>query len=36
MRQLSALITASVLYTVFLLSIDSKFAGDFIHFLSEN
>jgi len=36
MRQVSALITASLLYTVFLLSIDSKFADDFIHFLAEN
>ena len=36
MRQISALITASVLYTVFFLSIDSKFAADFIQYLTEN
>ena len=36
MRHILTLITASVLYTVFFLSIDSKFAADFINYLTEN
>ena len=36
MRQVSALFMASILYTVFFLSIDSKFATDFMHYLTEN
>ena len=36
MKQISALMTASVLYTVFFLSIDSKFAADFMQYVAEN
>ena len=35
MKQLQALITAILLYTIFRLTIDSKFAADFIQYLVE-
>ena len=36
MKHFHALITASVLYAVFFLSIDSKFAAEFMRYLVEN
>lgn len=36
MKNLIALFTASVLYLVFLLSIDKKFAAEFRQYLQEN
>ncbi len=36
MKYLDTLITASVLYAVFFLSIDSKFAADFRQYLIES
>ena len=36
MRNIAALITASILYAVFFLSIDSKFAADFREYLIES
>ena len=36
MRQIRALITVVVLYTVFCLSINHKFANDFMQYLIDN